>query len=52
MKEIEYIGKRIKDAEEYGLLAEVIYMALYAMSSDPEMDIEDAIDYGCNQWDV
>lgn len=49
-KEIEYIDFCLLEAEEYGLLAEVVSFALLAIKDDPTISITHAIDIGIDEW--
>jgi hypothetical protein len=46
----EVVGWYIQAANEHGLVAEVVYFALKYMKNNPESSIEDAMNYGYNEW--
>ena len=52
---VEYITQRLNrlnDAHNYDLEAEVILWALKAMKENPNLTIIEALEAGCNEWDV
>ena len=47
---LEIVASYIEDANQYGLVPEVVYFALRYMKNNPEASIEDAISYGYYEW--
>jgi hypothetical protein len=50
MEQMEQIAKQLKIANEYGLLVECVYFALYRLKENPDLDIEDAMEIGVQEW--
>jgi hypothetical protein len=50
MNSLQLIDNHIKDAEQDGLVAEVVLYALQYMKSNPHSSIEDAMNYGYYEW--
>lgn len=44
------VADYIQGAEKYGLVPEVVYFALQYMKDNPDSSIEDAMNYGYNEW--
>ncbi len=52
MEEINYFDKRLKDVTKNKLLTEVFIAALRAMKENPSLEVEEALECGCEEWDV
>lgn len=50
IQELNYIQSLLKDANEWGLQAEVVTFALKYMKENPKLDICDAITFGYEDW--
>ena len=48
--ELGYIQSLLEEAEEYGLLSEVVMFALKSVKEDPNMSESEAITHGYNEW--
>lgn len=48
--ELRRIHSALKDAEKYGLQAEIIYFALLEMKKNPKLLPEEALYYAYNEW--
>lgn len=44
------VNRLLEDANNYGLLPEVVVWALMAMQEDPEMTPTEAVAIGYNEW--
>lgn len=49
-EEINHIHFCLMEAEKYGLMAEVVASALFAIKDDPKISIIHAIDIGIDEW--
>lgn len=47
-----HIHTRMEDTTVSGMCVEIIVWALQYMKENPEADIIDAFEAGCNEWDV
>jgi len=48
--DMEVISSYLLEAEEYGLLTEVVFYALKAMKEDPSISEAQAITMGYDEW--
>lgn len=48
--EMNMIEQMLDEANEYGLLTEVVLYSLKAMKEDPKISEFDAIVFGYNEW--
>lgn len=51
-EKLKYLSKRMESVKEYSLENEVFLSSLEAMKIDSSLTIEQAIEAGCNEWDV
>ncbi len=51
-KDFEDIKYYIKQAEEYGLLQEVIISAIKTAQANPSYEPEVIMDMACDDWDI
>ena len=47
---LDIVSEYIYHSNKYGLTPEVVLFALYYMKNNPQSSIEDAINYGYNEW--
>ena len=48
--EFDIVDVFIRDADKYGLVSEVVLFALKYIKNNPDKTIEDAINYGYDEW--
>jgi hypothetical protein len=48
--EFDIVNVFIRDADKYGLVSEVVLFALKYMKNNPDKTIEDAMNYGYDEW--
>ena len=48
--EIRDISSALEEAQNYGLLTEVVWSAMHYMKENPEATLSDAISYGLLEW--
>jgi len=48
--ELDIVDVFIKDADKYGLVSEVVLFAIKYMKNNPDKTIEDAMNYGYDEW--
>ena len=49
---MEEISELLEDAQDAGMLTEVVYSALEAMKANPDLEPEVALSIGLEEWDV
>lgn len=52
IKSLTHLTTRLKQATHFGLQYEVVFYALKAMKENNELSVEQAIDKGCDEWDL
>lgn len=48
--DMDVISSYLEEANEYGLLSEVVFFALKAMKDDPTLSEAEAISIGYTEW--
>jgi len=48
--ELDIVDVFVKDANKYNLVSEVVLFALKYMQDNPDKTIEDAMNYGYDEW--
>lgn len=51
-EEMKIVQKLLANARDFNMLEEVVYTALKEMQQNPSLSIPEALQRGCNEWDV